>query len=593
MKAMGARALEAHKANQEASDRDAMKDFIQDLDDDSDEEEMREWIAEQKARNYTEADRKKDAWDARMKEEEKEAIMEARAEEEFSKQRARIRLVEAKKLAAIEEEKQINKVYAKYAQAMRQGKFDTVYDMVSKVGISVNWEDTYGNTAIIVAAKFGLKVPIDRLLLLGADVNQENQFGRTPLIEACRGGYGNIVQHLLVDPENPNELRSEANAKNRFGKTASDYAIAAGHGKKILPLLNTSIAKQLKIAKDMGFDINEDDYKMATDFNIKDAPRKARIKKRKKKSNSVFAKALKTLGLESKKTIARLHKLRDESARKIQGMVRMRKARQTMDNRLRDIVIAAHRAHLMERKKAVFIVRIQRGYRLKLARRYWRQRIVRYKASTKIISVVRMFVARCFYHRHISMKYALIRMDQAATMIQCLGRQMKAKILLYRLKRNEACARKIQHFSKIVKARRKARHKRWERDRHKVLDKLYRTAIEIKYVVVFDELKDELVAMKVIHKWARALLFNWSQRVDWESIKLLRGMEATKIQNCAREWMSRRLFRLLRKKRDTHLEGLPSVLSVRKLKGSGNHAYSVGSPHKYGYCTGCDCEKVS
>ena len=49
----------------------------------------------------------------------------------------------------------------------------------------------------------------------------------------------------------------------------------------------------------------------------------------------------------------------------------------------------------------------------------------------------------------------------------------------------------------------------------------------------------------------------------------------------------------MRKKRDTHLEGLPSVLSVRKLKGSGNHAYSVGSPHKYGYCTGCDCEKVS
>ena len=135
MKAMGARALEAHKANQESSDRDAMKDFIQDLDDDSDEEEMREWIAEQKARNYTEADRKKDAWDARMKEEEKEAIMEARAEEDFSKQRARIRLVEAKKLAAVAEEKQINTVYAKYAQAMRQGKFDTVCEMVSKVGV--------------------------------------------------------------------------------------------------------------------------------------------------------------------------------------------------------------------------------------------------------------------------------------------------------------------------------------------------------------------------------------------------------------------------------------------------------------------------
>ena len=74
-------------------------------------------------------------------------------------------------------------MYAVYAKAMREGDFKKVYDMIEKVGICVNWEDTYGNTAIISAAKFGLKVPIDRLLYLGADVNQENSFGRTPLIE--------------------------------------------------------------------------------------------------------------------------------------------------------------------------------------------------------------------------------------------------------------------------------------------------------------------------------------------------------------------------------------------------------------------------
>lgn len=120
---------------------------------------------------------------------------------------------------------------------------------------------------------------------------------------------------------------------------------------------------------------------------------------------------------------------------------------------------------------------------------------------------------------------------------------------------------------------------------------MYKTAVEIKYVVIFDELKDELVAMKVIHKWARALLFNWSQQVDWAAIKELRSMHATKIQNCAREWMSRKKFRILKRKRKKHLAGLPSVISVRKLAGSGNLAYRVGSQHKYGYCGMCDCEK--
>jgi hypothetical protein len=152
-------------------------------------------------------------------------------------------------------------------------------------------------------------------------------------------------------------------------------------------------------------------------------------------------------------------------------------------------------------------------------------------------------------------------------------------------------AKRIQRFSKIATAKRNARHKRWERDRHDVLNKLYKTAIEIKYVVIFDELKDELVAMKKIHKWSRALLFNWSQTIDWAAIRQLRNMEAVKIQNCAREWMSKRKLLILRKKRQKHLAGLPSVLEIRKLQGAGNNAYRVGSSHKYGYCTGCDCEK--
>lgn len=175
--------MTAHKVNQAASDRSAMKDFMKDLEEDDDEEEMQEWIREQKEKNKSEADIAEDEYNSKMEKFRVEAIAEAEKEAEYEMMKAMQRTEIAKKKAAVEEKKQIDKVYAVYAKAMREGDFKKVYDMIEKVGISVNWEDTYGNTAIISAAKFGLKVPIDRLLYLGADVNQENSFGRTPLIE--------------------------------------------------------------------------------------------------------------------------------------------------------------------------------------------------------------------------------------------------------------------------------------------------------------------------------------------------------------------------------------------------------------------------
>ena len=57
-----------------------------------------------------------------------------------------------------------------FIRAMREGDFATVYHMVDNVGISVNYEDAYGNTALICAARYGLKVPIEQLLYRGADV---------------------------------------------------------------------------------------------------------------------------------------------------------------------------------------------------------------------------------------------------------------------------------------------------------------------------------------------------------------------------------------------------------------------------------------
>ena len=63
-----------------------------------------------------------------------------------------------------------------------------------------------------------------------------------------------------------------------------------------------------------------------------------------------------------------MHKLRDDAARKIQGFARYIKAQEEMSARFRQVVYEANRKRIKDLKKRLWIVKIQRGYRLKLAR---------------------------------------------------------------------------------------------------------------------------------------------------------------------------------------------------------------------------------
>ena len=75
-KKLSAAVLAAHKIKQEQNDREAMKGFIDDFDEDSDEEEMREWIATQKEKNKSEADIAEEKYNAKMEIERQEALEE-------------------------------------------------------------------------------------------------------------------------------------------------------------------------------------------------------------------------------------------------------------------------------------------------------------------------------------------------------------------------------------------------------------------------------------------------------------------------------------------------------------------------------------
>ena len=50
--------------------------------------------------------------------------------------------------------------FSKYARYMRAGNFEGVYDMIDNHGVDPNWEDTYGNTALIYASRWGRKARV-------------------------------------------------------------------------------------------------------------------------------------------------------------------------------------------------------------------------------------------------------------------------------------------------------------------------------------------------------------------------------------------------------------------------------------------------
>ena len=53
----------------------------------------------------------------------------------------------------------------------------------------------------LIACRYGLRVPIRKLIERGADADYENKFGMTPLIEACKAGYSLLIPTLLFDEQ--------------------------------------------------------------------------------------------------------------------------------------------------------------------------------------------------------------------------------------------------------------------------------------------------------------------------------------------------------------------------------------------------------
>jgi hypothetical protein len=112
--------------------------------------------------------------------------------------------------------------------------------LVKDLGADVNWADSYGFTALIVAAQKGQVLVVQFLVMeFGADVHQVKQDGSTALFMAVQSGHLAMVQCLV------RELGADV---NQIVETGTPLGVAARMG-------NLDMVRCL--VKDLGADVHQ------------------------------------------------------------------------------------------------------------------------------------------------------------------------------------------------------------------------------------------------------------------------------------------------------------------------------------------------
>jgi len=83
-------------------------------------------------------------------------------------------------------------------RAASAGNADTVRSLLASPNVDVNGVDDQGNTALILAARFGHNEVVRALLLAKADVKVKNKEGKTALMLAAEGGHDQTVAALTL-----------------------------------------------------------------------------------------------------------------------------------------------------------------------------------------------------------------------------------------------------------------------------------------------------------------------------------------------------------------------------------------------------------
>ena len=111
---------------------------------------------------------------------------------------------------------------------------DEILPLLLGKGIDINSQDSYGATALQLAAKHGHKSVVWLLLKNGANVNTENKSGETALHWAARNGHTTIVELLLMN-------RANVMTKDNEGWSALDWAVVGGENDVVKVLLEHGV----------------------------------------------------------------------------------------------------------------------------------------------------------------------------------------------------------------------------------------------------------------------------------------------------------------------------------------------------------------
>ncbi|TAQ84511.1 hypothetical protein B7494_g7175 [Chlorociboria aeruginascens] len=106
--------------------------------------------------------------------------------------------------------------------------------ILSEKDIDVNSQDSYGETALQLAAKHGHMSVTQLLINKGVDVNIINKNGETALYWAARNGHKVIIKLLLLNGAN-------VLTKDNEGWTALDWAVVGGDDEVVKMLLDSGV----------------------------------------------------------------------------------------------------------------------------------------------------------------------------------------------------------------------------------------------------------------------------------------------------------------------------------------------------------------
>ena len=138
-------------------------------------------------------------------------------------------------------------------------------------GSDVDLLDSYGSTALVLAAENGHDLVVELLLQKGAEVDKANNREETALYWAARNGYERTVDLLL-------SWGASVLAKDREGWTALDWAAVGSNGDVVKVLLKNGVSSSegrkralllaaeegheltVQVLLDRGVDVNAKDY---------------------------------------------------------------------------------------------------------------------------------------------------------------------------------------------------------------------------------------------------------------------------------------------------------------------------------------------